>query len=317
MRNRGLVFLVLSALVAVAGSGFARADLIVTLEPFTTGGQPVSGPVAPGTKVIVDILLEVSAPDAPLPDLRLVQFDFGNTGAGIQLDSLEWAVDPNVYSAIGQLPNTSVVTLFMTSSPLLLTLTEEPFKIADVEVTVLASGTLDVIDTSNSDPSFGGDIRAGFPADRIFHRSEGNLLGGTLDFTVTTNGGGNNGGPPPADTDGDGVVDDVDHFPDDPDETTDTDDNGVGDNADPDDDGDGVLDDDDADPLDPNVGGENSNGNANGNDNSNSNGNSNDNGGGGSGGGAPRACGAGVLGPGLFLLMSLGLISFGTRRRDA
>ena len=52
------------------------------------------------------------------------------------------------------------------------------------------------------------------------------------------------------DADGDGVIDELDAFPNDPNETLDTDDDAVGNNADTDDDEDGVLDDDDAFPLD-------------------------------------------------------------------
>jgi len=54
----------------------------------------------------------------------------------------------------------------------------------------------------------------------------------------------------PADSDGDGVVDEQDAFPFDPNETLDTDGDGVGNNADSDDDGDGVVDEQDAFPLD-------------------------------------------------------------------
>ena len=53
------------------------------------------------------------------------------------------------------------------------------------------------------------------------------------------------------DTDNDGVFDSLDAFPNDPDETLDTDQDGIGNNADNDDDNDGVLDVDDALPLDP------------------------------------------------------------------
>jgi len=53
------------------------------------------------------------------------------------------------------------------------------------------------------------------------------------------------------DTDGDGVPDDQDAFPGDPNETTDTDGDGIGNNADTDDDNDGVADAEDAFPLDP------------------------------------------------------------------
>ncbi|MCD9460124.1 thrombospondin type 3 repeat-containing protein [Marinibactrum halimedae] len=53
-----------------------------------------------------------------------------------------------------------------------------------------------------------------------------------------------------SDTDEDGVLDQDDAFPDDPNETLDTDGDGIGNNADTDDDGDGVVDADDAFPLD-------------------------------------------------------------------
>ena len=56
-------------------------------------------------------------------------------------------------------------------------------------------------------------------------------------------------------SDGDGVPDDEDAFPDDPTETVDTDGDGIGDNADPDDDNDGMPDSFETatgfDPLDP------------------------------------------------------------------
>ena len=53
------------------------------------------------------------------------------------------------------------------------------------------------------------------------------------------------------DTDGDGIVDPADAFPDDPADWVDLDGDGVGDVADPDDDNDGVADTDDAFPFDP------------------------------------------------------------------
>jgi hypothetical protein len=55
------------------------------------------------------------------------------------------------------------------------------------------------------------------------------------------------------DSDGDGVGDNTDAFPTDPAEAIDTDDDGVGNNADSDDDNDGILDVDDSDPLNPDA----------------------------------------------------------------
>ncbi len=71
-------------------------------------------------------------------------------------------------------------------------------------------------------------------------------------LVLTGCGGGGSAKPDPTkiDTDGDGVVDAQDAFPNDPNETEDTDNDGVGNNADTDDDNDGVPDTDDAFPLD-------------------------------------------------------------------
>jgi hypothetical protein len=55
----------------------------------------------------------------------------------------------------------------------------------------------------------------------------------------------------PSDTDGDGVINNIDAFPNDPTEWDDTDADGIGNNADPDDDNDTVPDATDAFPLDP------------------------------------------------------------------
>ena len=78
-------------------------------------------------------------------------------------------------------------------------------------------------------------------------------VGGTTGISMTTNGG--DGIPPNPDSDGDGVPDADDAFPNDPNETVDTDGDGIGNNADPDDDGDRIRDADEIrfglDPLDP------------------------------------------------------------------
>jgi hypothetical protein len=286
-----------TGLVAAFGCwAVANADVVFSLEAFTAGGQPISGEVAPGTVVTVDILLSADAEDAPVPDTRFIQLDFRNTDTAIQLDALTWAVDGDVYASFGELPFPSVVTVFLASSPLLLTLSEEPVKVADLELTVLGTGTLDIVDTSNIDSNAGGDVRAGFQAGRIFHRSMGNLQGGTMAFRVP--GGGD---PTPTDPDDDGGDDPVDDDDGDPDEP----DGGSNDNDGQDDDSGNGND----------NGNDNDNGNENDNSNANDNSNDNNSGDGGSGAGAPRACGAGMLGSGLFLLLSLGLMSFGARRR--
>ena len=98
------------------------------------------------------------------------------------------------------------------------------------------------------EPPLGSNLRitpvARFDSERLL------AVGGTTGIAMTTNGG--DGIPPNPDSDGDGVPDADDAFPNDPTETVDTDGDGIGNNADPDDDGDGVPDAQDAFPLNRN-----------------------------------------------------------------
>ena len=254
---RTYVGLLSAALACAALTGPATADVVVTMAAFDANGQPISAPVAAGTTLEVDLLISVDAADDPLPDVRLIQFDFGATGAEIQLDAFVWSVDSLAYSyQVADFPVSNVVSLFTGSSPGLITLTGTPVRVATVEVTVLGTGTLDAANAQSSDPDAGAYFEARFDVPMTFSAPDGNVQGGTLALSVTDDGGGTPDPDPDPDpnpdSDGDGVPDADDAFPHDPDETTDTDGNGIGDNADPDDDGDGVIDDDDAFPTDPN-----------------------------------------------------------------
>lgn len=71
------------------------------------------------------------------------------------------------------------------------------------------------------------------------------------DTDPDTGSGGAGGDSPFLDTDGDGMADEEDAFPNDPSEQLDTDGDGIGNNSDPDDDNDGRKDKNDAFPLDP------------------------------------------------------------------
>lgn len=255
---RKIAGLVSVILVLTTMMGSVRADVVVTLEAFTATGQPVTGPVAPGTGVTVDILLSVDSEDDPLADVRLIQFDFAATSSAIQLDAYTWSVDANAYSfQDAEFPVASVVSIFFGSGPGLLTLTTEPVKVASVDVTISASGTLDVVNPAAPDENSGANVQARFDGTRSFSLFAANLQGGSLAFSATGDDGGTGGGgapggaPQPNDQDGDGVVDVDDAFPDNPQETTDTNDDGLGNNTDPDDDSDGVVDEDDAFPIDP------------------------------------------------------------------
>jgi hypothetical protein len=242
----------------------ADAGVVISFEARDANGAPLASQVAAGTTAQIDILLSANGADDPLPDLRLLQFDFSATSPDITVDSFAWKVNVSAYSfQTTNLPVVSAVSSFFSSSPILLTLTATPTRVATVEVTINETGTLDVTNTNAADTNSGASFRASFDFVNRFSLIDGNLSGGTLDFVVDGAAPGNGGGstPPPIggggdgtpqptfDSDNDGIIDANDAFPSNPLETTDTDGDGVGDNADTDDDGDGVPDAEDAFPL--------------------------------------------------------------------
>jgi hypothetical protein len=257
--------IIASVVVGAVCASSARADLIITLEARDESQNPIVGDVAPGTQVFVDILLSVNGDDNPLPDVRLIQFDFSASSPLIQRDAFTWTVDPAGYGfQIDTFPTPSATSILFGTSPLLVSLDEAPQQVATVEVTVNGGGTLDV-GMSIGDREL---VRAGFTDSVAFSPDGGNVSGGTLSF--------NGGEAPPTDdtdsdgdgvpdglddfpadpdetvdSDGDGTGDNADEFPQDPEEVTDTDGDGTGNNADLDDDGDGVADTVDDFPLDP------------------------------------------------------------------
>ena len=113
-------------------------------------------------------------------------------------------------------------------------------------------GAIDT-DVLQSDSGGASDIVDLFP---LNPNEDSDSDGDCTDFNLPTSGDGCGDNSDPdtlanVDTDGDGVTDSNDAFPNDPDETTDSDGDGIGNNADTDDDNDGVADIDDAFPLDP------------------------------------------------------------------
>jgi len=124
------------------------------------------------------------------------------------------------------------------------------------------------------------------------------------------------------DTDGDGVDDSVDAFPNDPAESLDTDNDGIGNNADLDDDGDGIPDTSDPTPLGDtttpgNTGSDSGAGSTGGDSGTDAtSGGDNTTGNQDTGSAAPvgvPTCGAGMTGA--LLVTFLGLFAFGTRQR--
>jgi len=99
----------------------------------------------------------------------------------------------------------------------------------------LTSGT-DMLPTLGSAPNGGiGFTPPLGPGTYTYHvqQTGAEWTGYVIDLVVSA---------PPPDSDGDGVPDEEDAFPNDPNESVDTDGDGVGNNADPDDDGDGIMD---------------------------------------------------------------------------
>jgi len=236
----------------------ARADLVVTLAAFDADDEPVTGRVAAETELSIDVLLSVDEVDDPLNDVRTLVLDFGFANAGIRLRQFTWTFDSlrdgGLYRQTTDLPTPEATyTGLARSEERILDLVETPVRVAILEVTVDATGGLSAI----GDPlatSSAALFDAGFSAPRRFSLAEGNLQGEPLVFLVP-----DEEPPDDQDSDGDGVPDSADAFPDDPAETEDTDGDSVGDNADafPDDpeetedtDGDGVGDHADAFPSD-------------------------------------------------------------------
>lgn len=312
-RHCWMLWVVECALLASA----ACAEIAVSLRAADVTGNLIDGPVAAGSQLRIEVRLSASGADAPIAEVRDFILDFSATSETIELISFEWLVDPTAYAFQGNtLPSPSAATVFLQPGPGLLSLTDASELIGELTVSVAASGTVDAI-TGDPSAGFGGAaFNAGFEDPREFSVANGLVTGGLISITVS-------GSPPadPTDTDGDGVSNDDDAFPDDPDEfadsdddgvgnngdafpdnpdeTTDTDDNGIGDNADPDDDGDGVTDEEDAFPQDP----DRTDPDDNGGDGDANNGEDDDDG---DGAATSGLCGLGMLGAFTMTFLSLG-----------
>jgi len=225
----------------------ARGNIVITLQANDAAGTVIEGAVAAGTRVFVDISLSVDEEDDPLLNLRSIQFNFGATTSTIVLGNFAWDLPPGVdessYSQFDALPRPRLTYLSQGRvGNSIIDLDAMPLLVATIEAVVNSSGTLDVRNPG-ADAGEGVSFQAGFDDPMDFNLDARNVTGGTLRLEVE--------GASGPDTDRDGIPDAIDAFPFDPDETVDTDDDGVGDNADSDDDGDGVSDDDDEFPLDP------------------------------------------------------------------
>ena len=95
-RRTGLGFVVVTAILAAT----SRADLIVTLEPKDTDGEPITGEIEAGAEVVVDILISVDGDDVPLADLVSLQFDFGASSPALEIGQFVWDLDSAVYGLL-------------------------------------------------------------------------------------------------------------------------------------------------------------------------------------------------------------------------
>jgi len=226
----------------------ASANIVITMEASTSNGTPITGDVAAQSVIQVDVLLSVDEADDPLLDLKTVRFDFGGTTAALVARNFHWILPPGVdsdsYTLFETLPLPRLTYGFNSrQGNSIIDLDQTPVLVASLEVTVNSSGSLDLRNVGTEQADGGLLFRAGFTEPVDFTVAARNVSGGTLRISVT-----GGGGP---DTDRDGVPDSADDFPFNPNETIDTDNDGIGNNADLDDDGDGVPDARDAFPLDP------------------------------------------------------------------
>lgn len=237
-------------LVALFGCAVpALGDVVVTLTATDTAGGQLDDPLESGTEILVTIGLSATGSDAPLADVRLIQFDFSTTGTGIDVTDFTWTLNPGIsdasYLKFTTLPSPSA-TFTGTSSVegFILNLSETPINVAAIRARVNGDGSLNVLgDGEGATGVSQALVQAGFDPTMDFSVTEENLGGDPLEFVTT--------GGAVTDSDGDGVPDADDAFPDDPTESMDTDGDGIGDNADTDDDDDGTPDADDDFPDDP------------------------------------------------------------------
>lgn len=274
----------LAALAIFLLAGAADAGVLVTLSATGADGQPVSGNVEVGETITVDVFLSVETADDPLLDIRLIAFDFTPTSDTIEVTDFVWMLDlpgGDVLYGFNTVELPTPDTLYSglgRAEGLILDLTTAPVLVAGFDATVSGSGSLNVVGSTEGGLTTSAEVHAGFDPRVVFSLADATLSGGQLELTVGGGGGGGGSGDTTLDSDGDGVPDSADAFPDDPTETTDSDGDGVGDVA-------------DTFPDDPTQGGDGDTGDT-----------------GGGGGEVPGPCGAGTAPAMLMMLLTFGVV---------
>ena len=185
-RILALLFFLAAALLSTR----AGADVIITLNLSDSEGNALAGPVPPGTTVLGELLLSTGSDEDPLPDIRLIQFDFTNTSGLLTVQGFEWTFDPgqgqSMYLLFADLPVPQVAYSGMGRMPgFIVDLGGEPVPVAEFQVLVAGGGTLDALGAELEGGDAGARVRAGFDLSLEFQPVLGNLSGGTAELTVT------------------------------------------------------------------------------------------------------------------------------------
>ncbi|KAB2949553.1 MAG: hypothetical protein F9K17_02360, partial [Phycisphaerae bacterium] len=185
-----------------------QADIVVTLRAVDGGGNEIVDPVPAGTEVFVDVLLSSSGVDNPLFNLRSLQFDFTDTGAGIVLSDFEWRLqDTGILSDALYFKDTTLFPGRVSADyanleqdddgdgdidddvdpRFIVALDGDPVRVARMTATVNDSDTIDATRRDTGDPNRtdqGVRFLARFTSPKTFRLPLGNVKGGALTIAV-------------------------------------------------------------------------------------------------------------------------------------
>jgi len=183
------------SVVALAAPPASRGNIVITMATSLdeAGNNPVSGPVDPGTQIFIRVKLAVDANDDPLQNVRQIQFDLTQTGAGLNVTAFDWrlneaGIDDQLYE-LEEEPPDNVRANYGAQQRVegnILDLTQTPATVALITATVNAAGSLDLLGPEGVvNPDDGIRIQSGFGNELTdFNRQKGNIDGGTQQYTV-------------------------------------------------------------------------------------------------------------------------------------
>ncbi len=274
MKSKGLLPHLTLVVVMLTVVSVTRAEYTISLE--NAADNSTSAMVAPGDTISINVVL--TGDSTHISNDFVINF----SQAGLQYTAYEWFGsfitgaangDDRSMPDIAALPVTiardtagdanSAIDIQFTNF-----LSIGQFRVGTlvrIDLTVPADFPDSAIDIDPFGRAFGEGFTTTVPTSGgtfILTVGTGGSTGGTGDTGSTggtdvtggtngTGGTGDTGTVVTTDTDGDGVTDNIDAFPNDPTETVDTDGDGVGNVADTDDDNDGTLDVNDVFPLNP------------------------------------------------------------------